>query len=187
MAKRSSRKRRKARQRASTGPGRDTDEAPLTKPTAEGSAEFMARGYTRGRAKDEAARAALVPLAPGERPTAVTVAGVVVALLGLINLISYLAGQEVQGKRPSAVGIALFTAVMALAAYGCFRARYWAVLGVQAILGLLIVLFSLLLVGASTVVTGLICLAVITSSGALFWYLIKAMARIQMPERPGAR
>ena len=37
----------------------------------------MERGYARGRAKDEEARAALKPLAPGERPSAVTVGAVV--------------------------------------------------------------------------------------------------------------
>jgi hypothetical protein len=28
---------------------------------------------------------------------------------------------------------------------------------------------------------------IICAAGALFWFLVKAMARIQMPERPGAR
>ena len=48
----------------------------------------MARGYARGREKDEAARAALKPLAPGERPTAVTVAGALALVLGVGNLAS---------------------------------------------------------------------------------------------------
>jgi hypothetical protein len=28
--------------------------------------------------------------------------------------------------------------------------------------------------------------AIVGAAGALFWFLVKAMARIQMPERPGA-
>ncbi len=146
----------------------------------------MARGYARGRAKNEAARAALEPLSPGERPRAVTVAAVVTFALGAINLAAYLAGQEIQGERPRPVGVGLFAAIMFAAAYGCFRVRYWAVLGVQALLGLLIVIFCLVLIGASTLASFVICLAVIGPSGMLFWFLVKAMARIQMPERPGA-
>jgi hypothetical protein len=30
-------------------------------------------------------------------------------------------------------------------------------------------------------------LLILLSSGTLFWFLIKAMARIQMPERPGSQ
>ena len=146
----------------------------------------MARGYARGRAKNEAARAALEPLAPGERPRAVTVAAVVTFGLGAINLVAYLAGQEIQGERPSPVGVGLFAAIMFAAAYGCFRVRYWAVLGVQVLLGLLIVIFCLVLIGASTLASFVICLAVIGPSGVLFWFLVKAMARIQMSQQQGA-
>ena len=48
----------------------------------------LARGYARGREKDEAARAALKPLREGERPRAVTVAGVLALVLGLANLVA---------------------------------------------------------------------------------------------------
>ena len=40
---------------------------------------------------------------------------------------------------------------MFVAAWGCFNVRYWAVLGMQALLGLSIVLFSLLLIGAENI------------------------------------
>jgi hypothetical protein len=176
LAQRSSRKKRKARQRA----------RPAAPPAGEAGADLQ-RGYSRSREKDEAARAALKPLAPGERPRAVTVAGVVALALGLANLVSYLAGVEIRGERPAFVGIVLFCGVMFAAAWGCFRVRYWAVLGMQALLGLAIVIFSLLVVRAESLVAVLIAAAVIGSAGTLFWFLIKSMARIQMPERPGAR
>ena len=181
MAQRSSRKRRKQRQRAAREPG--GDEAP-----AEGDSDSdrMARGYARGRVRDEAARAALVPLAPGERPRAVTIAGVVAAFIGLANLIAFLAGMEIRDERPNAVGVGLFTFIMLAAAYGCFRVRYWAVLGMQALLGLMIVIFSLLLIRAESVLALVIAVAVIGAAGTLFWFLVKSMARIQMPKRPGA-
>jgi hypothetical protein len=140
-------------------------------------------GYARSRAKDDDARAALVPLAEGERPRAVTVAAAVAALFSGGNLIAYAAGLEINGERPQAVGVISYSLLMAIAAWGMWRSKYWAVLGMQAILGILIVLFSLFLFEASDVQSALICVAIIVPAGTLFFFLIKAMARIQMPER----
>ncbi|MEK6229034.1 MAG: hypothetical protein AABM31_06885, partial [Actinomycetota bacterium] len=165
MAQRSSRKRRKQRQRAAREPNPDSD------------ADRMARGYARGRAKDEAARAALVPLGPGERPRAVTAAGVLAAFIGLANLIAFLAGMEIRGEQPNAVGVGLFTFIMLAAAYGCWRMRYWAVLGMQALLGLMVLIFSLLLIRAESVLALVIAVVVIGGAGTLFWFLVKSMAR----------
>lgn len=178
MAQRSSRKRRKERRR-SARPA-DGGPPPSTEPD-------VARGYARQRAKDDAARAALRPLAPGERPKAVIAAAIVALVFALSNLIAYLAGQEIGGQRPALVGILAFTGLMLAAAWGCFTMRYWAVLGMQALLGLIIVLFSLFLIRAGSVVELLIALAVVGSAGTLFWSLVQSLARIQMPERPGAR
>jgi hypothetical protein len=63
--------------------------------------------------------------------------------------------------------------------------RYWAVLGMQALLGLVILLFSLLAIRFGDIGELAIALAIIGSAGTLFWFLVKSMARIQMPERPG--
>ena len=75
---------------------------------------------------------------------------------------------------------------MFVAAWGCFRTRYWAVLGMEALLGLIVVIFSLLVLRSGGIVELLIGLTVIALAGALFWYLIKSMARIQMPKPPGS-
>jgi hypothetical protein len=141
------------------------------------------RGYARSREKDAAARAALMPLAEGERPRAVTIAAVVAALFAVGNLIAFIAGLEINGDRPQASGVISYSLLMAVAAWGMWRSKYWAVLGMQAILGILIVLFSLFLFEASDVQSALICVAIIVPAGALFFFLIKAMARIQMPDR----
>jgi hypothetical protein len=53
----------------------------------------------------------------------------------------------------------------------------------EALLGLMIIVFSLLAVMASNIQSALIALAIVVAAGTLFWYLVKAMARIQMPER----
>ena len=186
MAQRSSRKRRKRRRAVTAAPARAPRED--SAPAAEsGPTDPVERGYARGRAKDEAARAALVPLAEGERPRAVTVAGALAAVLGGANVLGYVFGVEVQGQQPQLVGVLLYSGLMFVAAWGCLRVRYWAVLGMQALLGLAVVIFSLLLVKAESALAAAIALAVIGAAGTLFWFLVKAMARIQLPERPRAR
>jgi hypothetical protein len=140
---------------------------------------------SRSEAKDAAARAALVPLAEGERPPAVTVAAIVAALLGLANAIPFFAGIEFRGDDPQP-GVLVFSLVLLIAAWGMWKARYWAVLGMQALLALIILVFSLYLVQAENVKSALIALAIIVPAGVLFWKMVGAMARIQMPERrPG--
>jgi hypothetical protein len=131
-------------------------------------------------------RAALEPLEPGERPTAVTVGAIVAGLLALANLIAYLAGLKIDGERPALSGIVVYEGLLLAAAAGMWRARYWAVLGFEFMLGFLLVILALLLVRASDIVAVAVVLAIGVPAGWLFWKLVRAMARIQMPDRPGA-
>jgi hypothetical protein len=140
---------------------------------------------SRTEQRNAEARENLEPLAPGERPRAVTIGAVVTALAATGNLIDYLAGGEIQGQRPPAAGVLGFVALMYVMAWGLWRARYWAVLGLEALLGMILVFFSLFALRIETATDALISAAVLIPAGALFWFLIKAMARIQMPERPG--
>ena len=146
------------------------------------------RGYARGRAKDEAARAALQPLAPGERPTAVTVGAVVAGLLAAANLIAVIAGWDgAAGSDDRARAIAgslLVTGLLCFVAWGMWRSRYWAVLGMQTLLALTLIAAALGIVTAENAAAMLVLIAIIVLAGMLFWFLVKAMARIQMPERP---
>jgi hypothetical protein len=151
----------------------------------------MERAYARGRAKDAAARASLKPLAPGERPTAVTIGAVAAAVLALANLVALAAGWDAGpgsdgGSGQAIAGSLLVTGVLCIVAYGMWRARYWAVLGMQTLLAITIIFATLGLVTATGVWAALLLVAIICTAGALFWVLIKAMARIQMPERPRA-
>jgi threonine/homoserine/homoserine lactone efflux protein len=57
------------------------------------------------------------------------------------------------------------------------------VLGFQAILGIQIVFLSLFLIGAQTLWQAIVQLVAIGLLGWLFWKLIRAMARLQIPER----
>ena len=76
---------------------------------------------------------------------------------------------------------------MGTMAYGMWRARYWAVLGFQALLVIVLVAGSLGLLAATTLARRRSApRSLIVGAGALFYFMIKAMARIQMPDRPGA-
>ena len=158
--------------------------------TSEGAAPARPAGaaYARSRARNDEARAELEPLAPGERPVPVLVGAAVAAALGIANFAAFAAGTKIGGKTPSAPGVLAFTALMLTAAVGMWRLRYWAVLGFQALLALIILVFALLLITASNVAAVAVCVAVIGPGGWLFWKLIRSMARIQMPERrPSSR
>ena len=144
----------------------------------------MARGYARGREREDAARAALQPLRPGERPLAVTISAVLAGLMAVANLVLYLAGWDVRGQDPNLAGALALCVLLAAAAVGMWRLRYWAVLGFEVLLGVLLVSASLSLLLASNLRAAVLSLAVIAVAGPLFWFLIRAMARIQMPQRP---
>ena len=57
----------------------------------------------------------------------------------------YLAGVKVGGQKPAFSGIVGPTVIMGACAYGMWRAKYWAVLGMEALLGILIVVFAVLI------------------------------------------
>ena len=143
----------------------------------------MGRGYERSRERTDAVRAELQPLAPGERPRAVTVAAVLAALIALANLVLFLAGWEVRGQEPSTSGTLIFCAIMGVAAAGMWARRYWAVLGFEMLLGIAIVGAAISLLRASNLAGVALCLGLIGACGPLFWFLIRAMARLQMPAR----
>lgn len=144
----------------------------------------MARGYARSRERDDAVRAQLKPLKPGERPLAVTVGAVVALLLALAELVAAAVGYD-SGESNQLGRTAVVVPLLLLLAFGMWKAKYWAVLGMQTLLALTIVFAS---VGAFTALNlraVILVTAIIVPSSVLFWFLIKAMARIQMPARPG--
>jgi uncharacterized protein (DUF983 family) len=146
--------------------------------------ERMARGYAKAEERNQEAREALEPLAKGERPTVVTIGAVVAGLIALSIVIGYAAGVEVDGERPRWAQVAAPALIMGVMSWGMWRARYWAVLGFQ--LALVFVLFSAffgLLVGASSATEIIGTLAVLAVAGTFFFFMVKAMARIQMPSR----
>jgi hypothetical protein len=142
----------------------------------------MARGYARSREREAAAREALVPLAPGERPWPVAVSAVLAALFAVANLVLIISGWEVDGERPVGGGL-VFVAVMLAAAIGMWRLKYWAVLGFEVLLGVTFIGALLSLLRASDAWAAALAVIVMAVSGPLFYLLIRQMARIQMPKR----
>ena len=146
--------------------------------------ERMERGYAKAEERNQEAREALEPLAEGERPLVVTVGAVVAALIAASIVIGYLAGTQVNGEKPHFVQVLAPALLMGIMAWGMWRARYWAVLGFQLILVFLI--FSAvygLALQAATVAQVLATLALLAVAGSFFFFMVKAMARIQMPTR----
>ena len=162
--KRQRRKRRQAERRASRG--------------------AVAERYARGREKDEEVRRSLEPLEEGERPTAVTVGAVVAAAGAIANTVAMIVMFDPDSPNKSALTIA-GTVILIVVAVGMWRARYWAVLGMQTLLLLTILFAALGMLGAGDAWAVVLLVVIMASAGALFWYLVRAMARIQMPERPG--
>jgi hypothetical protein len=147
-------------------------------------ADRMAAGYAKAEERNQAAREALEPLAEGERPTVVTVGAIVAALIAVSVVIGYAAGAEVNGEQPKLAQVVAPAVIMGMMAWGMWHARYWAVLGFQLILVFLI--FSAvygLALQAATVGQFAATLGLLAVSGSFFFFMVKAMARIQMPER----
>jgi hypothetical protein len=144
------------------------------------------RGYARGREKDEAVRSQLKPLKPGERPTAVTVGAIVAVLAALGNAVAVIVNIG-DGDTRKLEGTALPVVLLLVVAWGMWRAKYWAVLGMQTLLALTMVGAALAGIQAQNLRAGLVVLGLFAVCGPLFWFLVKAMARIQMPTPPSAR
>jgi hypothetical protein len=146
--------------------------------------ERMKSGYAKAEIRNQEAREALEPLGEGERPLVVTIGAVASALLALSILGGYLAGVEVDGEKPRLAQVLAPALLLAIMALGMWRARYWAVLGFQLLLVFLI--FSAvfgLLVQAVSAAQFAVTFGLLAVSGTFFFFMVKAMARIQMPER----
>jgi hypothetical protein len=141
----------------------------------------------RGEARNAQIREGLEPLAPGERPGAVT-AAVVLALLYTLGSVIAALLVDYHGDKSKAITAQVFgTAILVICAAGMWRAKYWAVLGFQALLALQIFASLIALLGVGDVLSALGLVAIVAILSTMFWKLVRAMARLQMPERPAHR
>jgi len=139
---------------------------------------------SRSQRRDAEARAHLTPLGAGEHPPVIVISTLVCALLALTNLVAFLAGLKIGGKRPAAGEIVVFSGVLLACAIGLWRLWYAAVLGFMALLAIIATAFALLLVEASNVLGLSVALVVMIGSGWLFFKLVRVLSRIQMPRPP---
>lgn len=147
----------------------------------------QAPAISRSERKNAAVRARLTPYDPGERPWPITVGALLAGANGLAQLILFALGVKlkVAGTRPQAFSVILFAVLMFVCAGGMWKMRYWAVLGFQALLAIVVLTFALLLIRASNALGAVIAVAVVGLGGFLFYKLVRVLSRIQMPKYPG--
>jgi hypothetical protein len=132
------------------------------------------------KSKDEVAREHLVPLREGERPVAVTIGALVAAALVVVWVVALVTGES------GVATAAPLAALLAVAAVGMWHSRYWAVLGLQVLLAFTLVNATLFVVlRADAPLDFVVGLLIVSSAGTLFWFLVKSLARIQMPSSRG--
>ena len=156
-------------------------------PAAPAQSTSPGSGYgARSEARNAAVRATLTPLAPGERPWPIKIAALTALLIGAGDLIVVIVDGSfrVGGAHTAPGGVVLFSILMLVCAWGMWQLRYWAVLGFQAILLFVILIFSLLLLRANNLLAVLTGVLVVGGGGYLFYKLVRVLSRIQMPERP---
>jgi hypothetical protein len=137
---------------------------------------------TTAPSREDRARAALEPLGEGERPAALLVAVAVAVVLALGVIVGALTVHGLSRHGGSLPGGVFLACVLALLAQSMYRRHYWGVLGFEALLAFQILVTSLALVVASTILAALICLLSIVLGGLLFWKLVRVMGRIQAGE-----
>lgn len=186
MASRSRKKRRRdgPRTQPPAHQGARVAEARPASTADQAETDALRDGYARGRERDERIREGLEPLDAGERPGAVTVAAVVALVLAVANVVAALT-VDLSDDSGDPTGFTIITTVLLLAcAGGMWKAKYQAVLGFQVILGFQVVIYSLALTRVEKWWLAVVLLVLVGALGYLFWKLIRAMARLQMPERP---
>lgn len=142
---------------------------------------------TRGAERDEQIRAALAPLPAGEWPPALRIAIGLCIVLAIAVIVGAASVHDLSRHGGSLPGAALLAVVLALLAQGMYRHRYWAVLAFEALLAFQIIVTSLALVVASTLLAAFVCLLSVLLGGWLFWKLIRIMGRLQAGERETLR
>ena len=147
----------------------------------------MQRGYARAEERNREAREALHPLYEGERPLVVTIGAIFSAVIALIfwvsTVIATVSDTKVNGHQPRPLSLAIISAVLTAMAWGMWKARYWAVLGFQMLLVIFLLAAVAGLVSATTVLQVIGTVLLVGVCLAFFIFMVKAMARIQMPDR----
>ena len=188
-AERQKRKRRSA-ERAPEGTSAPEPEPASGEESVEDiAARAEAAGVSRSELRNQQAREELEPLGEGERPGVVTIGAIVSFLIAASIVIGWIAGVKVDvenstvDERPNPLQVFPPALLFAVMGWGMLRSRYWAVLGFEAIMAIIMVGSFITLIAATSVFKAISALLVLVAAGALFWFTVKALARIQMPEQ----
>jgi hypothetical protein len=126
---------------------------------------------------------ALQPLGEHERPTPLLVAVIVATALAVGVCISVATVHDLASHGGSLPGGLFLAGALFLLAWGMYQRRYWAVLGFEALLAFQIIVTSLALIVAETLLAAGLCVLSICLAGWLFWKLVRVMGRIQAGAR----
>jgi hypothetical protein len=175
----------KAKRKGKTPPPRTSGVAPAQTPPKR--KDRMREGYAKAEERNQAVRESLEPLDEGERPGAVTAGAIFSALIALIfwvsTIVAAVTDTTVDGNEPNPLSLAVFAFIMSTMAWGMWKGRYWAVLGFQMLLVLFLLAAAAGLVTAASVLQAVGTTLLIIVVGTFFYFMVKAMARIQMPTR----
>jgi peptidoglycan/LPS O-acetylase OafA/YrhL len=141
----------------------------------------MRRGYAKAEIKNAAAREALEPISPENRPRIVLIACAWLLVVAA-NIVYNGLAADGDSATTGRIGNVLMLILVLTALVGTYRLRYWAILGAQTIFALACIfgivaaavipdLLVVLLVGAGALV-----------SGVVFYRMINVMARVQKTE-----
>ncbi|HWX88616.1 MAG TPA: hypothetical protein VNX67_10620 [Solirubrobacteraceae bacterium] len=126
---------------------------------------------------------ALQPLGERERPAPLLVAVAVALLLAFGVCVGLATVHNLSSHGGSVPGGLLLAGVLLALAWGMYQRRYWAVLGFEALLAFQVIVTSLALIVAETLLAAGLCLVSIGLAGWLFWKLVRVMGRIQAGQR----
>jgi hypothetical protein len=125
----------------------------------------------------------LQPLGEHERPVPLRIAVAVALVLALGVCVSLATVHDLARHGGSLPGGLFLAGVLILLAWGMYERRYWAVLAFEALLAFQIIVTSLALVVAETLLAAGLCVLSIGLAGWLFWKLVRVMGRIQAQDR----
>lgn len=185
--KRGQRRRKDGEGVARRGPATSAPEQPAQSAVQGPPAATRPAHRSRSEERNELIRAQLTPLAPGERPWPLKVAALLALVIAVADIVQVAVGAKVKfgSTHTSVGGVALFSLIMLVCAVGMWQLRYWAVLGFEALLAVVILAFCFVLISANDVVRAVIAVAVIAGCGYLFFKLVRVLSRLQMPAPPG--
>ena len=134
--------------------------------------------------RNAAVRAELRPFEPGERPAAAAIAAILLAAVGLTNLlmlgIGYQPRAALRTDSGTAAQVAFGFAAVGLAFF-VWRLKAWALLTLQALLGVTALACFVGLIIAQTFRGAALTLLIMLVTGALFYKLVRVLARAQTP------